>query len=289
MTDEAKPEQTEPAEQTEGTEQPESQAEPAQPGPAEESQKPKMSKLAVLSIVCLVAAFAILVIYLRSSEAWLPIAVERLLIPIGIAALAIALVTGVIALVMIKASSGVLAGRRLALLGIIVPIVVAVAFVRSSPPSDEEQQVLPNTLCRSNISQLAEMISEYRRDNDGRFPKAEKWCDILLEQIKVDESLFTCPLSEGARCSYSLNKHAVEAGSDLPEDMVLLFESKPGWNQVGGPELFITPHETRRGNAGSVVFASGRARFVSEDNVEELNWKGDDDSEETEDEDAEEE
>ncbi len=273
MNDEAKPEQTEPAEQTEGTEQPESQAEPAQPEPAEESQKPKLCKLAVLSIICIVAAFAILAIYLRPSEAWLPITVERLLIPIGIAALAIALVTGVIALVMIKASGGVLAGRRLALLGIIVPIVVTVAFVRSSPPSDEEQQVLPSTQCIANIRQLADLLSEYRRDNDGRFPKAEKWCDILLEQTKTDESLFTCPLQKGARCSYSLNKYAAEAGADLPEDIVLLFESKPGWNQVGGPELFIAQHETRRGTAGCVVFANGKARFVFEDELDTLKWK----------------
>lgn len=269
MTDASKPPEPE---QTEETEQPESQAEPAQPEPAEESQKPKMSKLAVLSIVCLVAAFAILVIYLRSGEAWLPIAVERLLIPIGIAALAIALVIGVIALVMIKASSGALAGRRLAILGIIVPIVVAVVYVRSLTPT-EEPLVLPSTQCIANIRQLAEVISEYRRDNDGRFPKAEKWCDILLEQTKAEESLFACPLQEGARCSYSLNKYAAEAGSDLSEDIVLLFESGPGWNQVGGPELFIATHESRRGTAGCVVFANGKARFVSEDELDILKWK----------------
>lgn len=266
MNNEAKPEQTEP------TEQPESQAEPAQPEPAEEIKKPKMCKLAVLSIVCIVAAFAILVIYLRPSEAWLPITVERLLIPIGIAALAIALVTGVIALVMIKASGGALSGRRLALLGIIVPIVVAVAFVRSSTPT-EEPLVLPNTQCKLNISQLAGGINMYRRDNDGQFPKAEKWCDILLEQTKTDESLFSCPLAESARCSYSLNKHAAQAGSDLPEDMVLLFESGPGWNQVGGPELFNASHETRRGSVGFVAFADGNGRFVSEDELDALKWK----------------
>ena len=236
MNGEAKPEQTEPAEQTDE---------------AQQSQKPKVCKLAVLSIVCLVAAFAILVIYLKSSEASIPFAVERMLLPTGVVVLAIALVAGVIALVMIKTSGGALAGRRLALLGIIVPIVVGVAFVRSKAPT-EESQVLPSTMCRSNIRQLADLISEYRRDNDGRFPKAEKWCDILLEQTKAEESLFACPLAEGAHCSYSLNKYAVEAGADLPDDMVVLFECEPGWNQVGGPELFITPHDSRRGSAGGV-------------------------------------
>jgi hypothetical protein len=267
MTDDAEPEQTEAAEQTEEPQQSD-QAEPTLEG-----KKPKMCKLAVLSIVCIVAAFAILAVYLFSSEASIPLRLENLLMPAGVAILAVALVAGVIALVMIKASGDALAGRRLALLGIIVPIVVAVAFVRSSSGPTEEPLVLPSTQCRSNISQLAVLISEYRRDNDGRFPKAEKWCDILLEQTKAEESLFACPLAEGARCSYSLNKYAAQAGSDLPDDMVLLFESKPGWNQVGGPELFVAPHESRRGNSGSVLFGNGKARFVSEDGLEELNWK----------------
>lgn len=290
MTDETKPDETEHTEQTEGTEQPESQAEPAGPEPAEEIKKPKMCKLAVLSVVCLVVAFAVLLIYLKPEPALFPITIERLLIPTGIAAIAIALVTGVIALVMIKTSGGALAGRRLAILGIIVPVVVAVAVVRSSSPVVEDtDMVSPSSQCRSNISQLAEMISEYRRNNNGQFPKAEKWCDILLEQTKTDESLFACPLAEGGRCSYTLNKYAAEAGADLPENMVLLFESKPGWNQVGGPELLVAPHETRRGEVCCVVFANGKAHFVVEDGLDELNWKGDDNSEDVEDEDEEDE
>lgn len=275
MTDEAKPDETERNEQIAETKQPEHSRGPrdGQAEPAEETQKPKRSKLAVLSIVCLVAAFAVLVIYLKSGEASIPLAVEKMLFPAGVVVLGIALVAGVIALVMIKASGGALSGRRLALLGIIVPIVSAVAFMRTSPGTCYEcVPVSPTQQCRSNIIQLASEINKYRDGNEGRFPQAERWCDILLEQTK-DESLFACPLQKGARCSYSLNKYAVEAGSDLPEGMVLLFESEPGWNQVGGAELMITPHESRRGNTGSVVFASGRARFVSEDDIDELNWK----------------
>jgi len=281
MNDETKPDETERNVQIAETKQSEQ---------AEQIQKPNMSKLALLSVACLVAAFAVLVIYLKSGEASIPLAVEKMLLPAGAVVLAIALVAGVIALVMIKASGGALSGRRLALLGIIVPIVSAVAFMRTSPvTSCECVPVSPAQQCRTNILRLAEMISEYRGDNDGQFPKAQKWCDILLEQIKVDESLFACPLAKGARCSYSLNKYAAEAGSDLPQDMVLLFESAPGWNQVGGPELFIAPHETRRGNTGCVVFANGKARFVSEDDVGDLNWKGDKDTEDTENEENEEE
>ncbi len=285
MTDASKPpepEQTEPAEQTEGTEQPESQAEPAQPESAEESQKPKMSKLAVLSVVCFVAAFAVLVIYLKSGEASIPLAVEKMLFPAGAVVLGIALVAGVIALVMIKTSGGALSGRRLALLGIIVPIVSAVAFMRTSPGTCYEcVPVSPAQQCRSNIRQLASEINKYRDGNEGRFPQAERWCDVLLEQMgadpsrrglaAADESLFKCPLQKGARCSYSLNKFAAEAGADIPEDMVLLFESGPGWNQVGGPELLTT--EYHKGIGCNFLFADGHAAFIKKEELDTLRWE----------------
>jgi hypothetical protein len=280
MTDEAKPDETE------GTQQPESQVEPTEAEPTEqEGKKPKMCKLAILSILCIVTAFAVLAMYLFSSEASIPLELERLLMPAGVAILAFALIAGVIALVMIKASDGALGGRRFALLGIIIPIVAVVAFMRSKAP-DEEPLVMPSTECMKNIRQLGADLLAYAEANDGKLPAAEKWCDVLGGHVK-DESLFACPLAEGARCSYALNKYALEAGADLPEDVVLLFESKPGWNQVGGPELMITPHVSRRGNAGGVFFAGGRSRSIPEENVEELNWKPGQDTEEEDKEDEE--
>lgn len=171
--------------------------------------------------------------------------------------------------------------------GIIVPIVVGVAFIRTSSPA-EEPMVLPNTQCITNIRQLGAGLLTYAEANDGKLPAAQKWCDVLLEQANTDELLFMCPVAEEGMCNFALNKYAVEAGDDLPGDMVLLFESGPGWNQVGGPELFNAPHGSRRGNGGNVVFAGGRARSVSEDEFEELNWKGvrDSESEELESEEA---
>ncbi len=141
----------------------------------------------------------------------------------------------------------------------------------------------------TNIRQLGMDLIAYAEANEGKLPAVEKWCDILLEQANTDELLFMCPVAEDGLCNFALNKYAVEAGSDLPEDMVVLFESGPGWNQVGGPELFNAPHDSRRGNGGNVVFAGGKARFVSEDGLEELNWKGDDDTEDAEEEDEEDE
>ena len=279
MNDETKPDETN--EQIAEAQKSESQAQNAQAEPNEEKQKPKMSKLAVLSIVCLVAACGVFVLYLGLGGLVIPLALEKMILPAGVVALAVALVAGVIGLVMIKASGGALAGRRLAMLGILVPIIVAVAYVRSSAPAEETQEP-PSTRCRSNISRLGTDMLAWAQANEGRLPAAEKWCDILLSEAKTDESMFKCPEAESGRCSYSLNKYAAEAGGDLPADMVLLFESGPGWNQVGGPELFIAPHRGRRGTTGCVAFADGKGRFITADNVDSLNWKGDKDSKEAE-------
>ncbi len=268
MNDEARPEQTEPVEQTE-------------PTPA--ATKPKMCKLAVVSILCLVAVLAVLAMFLNPNEAMLPLAVNQMLIPAGIAFLALALITGVAALVMIKSSAGALGGRRLALLGIIIPIVAVAAYLRTATPAEEEEQLSPSSQCKAAINELGADLLAYAKGNDGKLPAADKWCDILLGKTK-DESAFKCPVAEGGRCSFALNKYAAEAGSDLPENMVLLFESKPGWNQVGGPELFVAPHESRGGERGNVVFANGISRFISEDRIEELKWNPGEDPEEKEEE-----
>ena len=272
MNDEAKPDETERNEQIEEPQQAE------QDEQTQQSKKPKMCKLAVLSFICLIAASVIFAMYLFSSEAALPLRLEKLIFPVDVAVLVIAFVAAVVALAKIKSSTGALAGRRLALLGIIVPIVVAVAFVRSKAPP-EEPQVSPVTECMEGIRQLGIGLLTYAQANEGKLPAAQKWCDVLVEQMNADEALFTCPVAEGGRCSYSLNKYAVEAGADLPENMVLLFESGPGWNQAGGSELFVASHETRRGSAGSVVLSNGEARFVFEENIDELNWKPGQDSE----------
>jgi hypothetical protein len=51
----------------------------------------------------------------------------------------------------------------------------------------------------------------------------------------------------------------------------------------------ITPHISRRGNGGNVVFAGGRSRSISEDRLEELNWEGGQDTEEEEEDESEDE
>jgi hypothetical protein len=59
---------------------------------------------------------------------------------------------------------------------------------------------------------------------------------------------------------------------DSPKDVVFLFESKPGWNQHGGPELFTFDNHDPRG--GLVLFNDGTVKFIrTEEELKQLRWK----------------
>jgi len=269
-------------EKTEQTEQPEQSKQVEQVEQRQEGKKPKMSKLAVLSILCVVAAFVFGWMLIFTSEGALPNWIEFNLLPAVIVAFVVALVLGIVALIRIKLSAGRLAGRRLAWLGLIIPIVVGVAFLRSIEP-EEEAQIMPDRGCQNNLRRLAATFSMYQQNNDGQFPAVEKWCDELLETAPGDESMFKCPATKEGRCNYALNVYAAELEGDISEDMVFLFESKPGWNQIGGPELAVAGHQDRSGRkVCHVILGNSRGVAVDISEINELNWEGGQDSEETE-------
>ena len=59
---------------------------------------------------------------------------------------------------------------------------------------------------------------------------------------------------------------------DSPDDMVLLFEAKAGWNQYGGPELFIFDNHNPKG--GCVLLRNGMIKFIrTEKELNNLRWK----------------
>ncbi|MCU0918237.1 MAG: hypothetical protein MUC88_27280, partial [Planctomycetes bacterium] len=56
---------------------------------------------------------------------------------------------------------------------------------------------------------------------------------------------------------YAMNSSCRE---DSPNDVVLLFESKAGWNQHGGPELFTFDNHDPKG--GLVLLNDGAVKFI---------------------------
>jgi len=59
---------------------------------------------------------------------------------------------------------------------------------------------------------------------------------------------------------------------ESPKDMVFLFESRSGWNQHGGPELFTFDNHDPKG--GLVLLNNGTVKFIrTEEELKQLRWK----------------
>jgi len=118
---------------------------------------------------------------------------------------------------------------------------------------------------------LGVAIQFYAREYDNKYPNADKWCDLLLQHGDggAREEWFVCrgALKKGnqKRCHYAINPHA-EPNS--PGDMVLLFETKGGWNQFGGPGLLT--FENHGGKGCNVLFNDGHIEFVKTERLSEF-------------------
>jgi hypothetical protein len=101
------------------------------------------------------------------------------------------------------------------------------------------------------------------------YPRPDEWCDAFMPVYGVNEKVFMCPSAAKGKCDYAMNRNCVY---DSPADTVLLFETKPGWNQHGGPELFTFDNHDPRG--GLVLLNDGTVKFIrTEDELKQLRWK----------------
>jgi hypothetical protein len=151
-----------------------------------------------------------------------------------------------------------------------------------------------------------------RRPEGLLYPDPNHWCDALVDNLRtrylgyaipsgnsgpaysdvVILGMFACPSAlrpadtdkshpQGADANlptqtvptwtsdYAMNSNY---GSESPGDAVLLFETKPGWNQHGGPRLFNFENHTPRG--GLVLLKNGTVKFIrTEEELKQLRWK----------------
>jgi prepilin-type processing-associated H-X9-DG protein len=121
--------------------------------------------------------------------------------------------------------------------------------------------------CSHNLMAIGRAMMFYANDYEDEFPKADRWCDLLL-QYKYDhmtKEMFVCPSAEGGPSHYAINPNA--RGPSDPY-MVLLFETTAGWNQFGGPEL-LAP-ENHQGRGCNILFVDGHVEFVESERLDEM-------------------
>jgi prepilin-type processing-associated H-X9-DG protein len=187
-----------------------------------------------------------------------------------------ALISGMIGLAIVKHKKGVLKGTGQAVAGISLGVIFFfVLFVPGRIAVTEARRFSNRTMCGCNLRVLGASLKCYAKNNYDRYPMGSKWCDLLINDANVahiQEKLFVCPSGGEGRCHYAMNPNC-EPNS--PGDMVLLFETKGGWNQFGGPELLT--FENHNGKGCNVLFNDGRVEFVTPKNVGKMKWKAEED------------
>jgi hypothetical protein len=108
------------------------------------------------------------------------------------------------------------------------------------------------------------------------YPLSSRWCDSIADAYKgigmLDEYVnrpFRCPSASDGKCHYAMNS---DCTFDSPADTVLLFETRAGWNQDGGPGLFTFDNHDPKG--GLVLLNDGTVKFIrTEEELKQLRWK----------------
>ena len=106
------------------------------------------------------------------------------------------------------------------------------------------------------------------------YPAPAEWCDSITRIYgkgweMLGRRLFVCPSAGEGKSHYAMNP---KCRSDSLPDTVLLFETRPGWNQHGGPELFTFDNHDPKG--GLVLLNDGTVKFIrTEVELKQLRWK----------------
>ncbi len=153
-------------------------------------------------------------------------------------------------------------------LAILVVIVILVRII--FPPHPRRANKI---ICMANLKVLRIAMQIYADDYNGMYPTPEKWCDLLVSFSGVEPKQFICRGSDSkiGESSYCLNKNiAGKKFSEISPDTVLLFETKEGWNQVGGPEILTL--ENHKGEGCNFLFNDGHVEFVKAERLGELKW-----------------
>ncbi len=189
-----------------------------------------------------------------------------------------ALICGIIALVKISGSQGSLKGTGMAVTGMVLPVVVlpviALLMAILMPALAQTRRQAQRIMCGTNLSGIGKAMMVYSYDNDGEYPTPDRWCDLLIEQADATDKMFTCPGAELKDTgNYAMNPAVEKMGADSPADMVLVFESQPGWNQAGGPELLTLDNHQHEGC--NILFVDGHVEFVKPEDIPKLRWNAD--------------
>lgn len=161
------------------------------------------------------------------------------------------------------------AGHAIGIIAILL-FFSAIGYAIIMPGLIQARQLAQRINCAKNLRLAVEAALAYQQEHQ-KLPAEDNWCDSLKPYIKKD-TVFECTTDDIGPCSYAMNAGIPDDTSDLPPDMVLLFESAPGWNRTGGPTDVVTDRHGKHRPGANIAFADGRVEFIPADNIPALRW-----------------
>jgi hypothetical protein len=159
----------------------------------------------------------------------------------------------------------------------IVLTLAAIVIVLASPYLLQclNRGLSDRVVCGTNLKGLAIAMKIYSHYYSvGKYPTADKWCDLLVQNDISTRKQFVCASARRkgntGPSHYAINPNATPTSDP---NVVLLFETKAGWNQFGGPEILTTEHH--KGEGCLVGFTDGSVSFVKTEDVGKLRWTWD--------------
>ena len=143
------------------------------------------------------------------------------------------------------------------LLAVLATLVILGIFVPGRP---RQRHYARRVVCLANLHTLGKALAAYAKEQDGKYPTTDKWCDLLIEHAEVSERAFVCPSAGEGLCHYAINPKTAKS-----------MGNKGGWNQFGGPEILTT--ENHKGKGCNILFNNGRVEFVKPERLGELKWE----------------
>lgn len=137
-------------------------------------------------------------------------------------------------------------------------------------PAFQKPNGTPTVWCKSHMRQLA-ISCELYNEEYNTWPDKKLWNDALKDLLG-DNDTFQCFRDKVGPCSYAMNAGIPADANTLPADLVVFFESAPGWNQVGGPQDVVTDRHDQKKPGANIAFADGQVKYVKAADIPKLRW-----------------
>lgn len=148
---------------------------------------------------------------------------------------AVAVVLGIMALIFIVPKHEKLKGNWHAVSAVFIAMPLIIFLAIGIHSGRHRMKVAKNVMG----TYLGMTVVEYAKANNGYFPDANQWCDLLIKQDeKLSKNYFRYPSSRPGIYNYAYNQNLSGLHIDnIKNNMVLIFEAKGGWNLAGTEEL----------------------------------------------------